>query len=214
MSTQLYQRIKDLLGDDAIEFDYALDGLQRKGWMKHFEVRAAVELAKAELIRMNDLNIRFFAGASPLMDPPPHDALTVFALPDLPSPLIAEFCRVGSAEAGYSSFLPDLRDVDGPLKELLALPHVAESMQERRKTPPWIRVRQALERIEQLVPFRVFFATDVTIEIKFSRAVDKNAAQQIEAIAEKVNPDIYQAYEGASIRKAIRVSGALKLWWD
>jgi hypothetical protein len=63
--------------------------------MKHFEADQAIDLAKSELIRMNQLNIRFFVGASPLVEQPSRSDLTLFALPDLPSPRIADFCRAG-----------------------------------------------------------------------------------------------------------------------
>jgi hypothetical protein len=54
--------------------------------------------------------------------------------------------------------------------------------------------------------------------MKFAHPVDEHTAAELEAVALEVSPELHQVYDGEmlpkSIRKAIRETGELKLWWD
>ncbi|HYE21098.1 MAG TPA: hypothetical protein VEA69_21805 [Tepidisphaeraceae bacterium] len=197
----------------ASRIDYMIEDEMRMGWAKELTAELAVEWVDTLGSELEVLDIRVFAGASPLV--PIHSEITnlsLFLLPGLPAPYIADFCQVGaSAQQGSDSLALREEQLSDALKELLSQSPISAS---QTNAEPRISVRSSLISIQEIQPFTVTFASPYTIEAKFLRAVDQSSAAKIEEIIYAIDPDIENILEGETMADVMIRSGGFKMWWD
>jgi hypothetical protein len=160
--------IKASLGDDVAPFDYEINDVPRRGWVKRSPGTGAIsdETTSGELSRLVEQHWRDFHVRDVRLFLGPG-YLEVSALPGLPVLDIVLLAHTGSCNAG------------SPAAEA-RMPHV---------------VRDALAAVYEIAPFEVQFADYAGLRATFLAPVSHQSALVISDLLQRVDPECVLAVE-------------------